>query len=205
MQHKRLAAQIEQAETRKRNAQNPSDQKAAEEMLSTLKASDEMWLSQEQEYQIEQTEAETQFRAEQAKMNDLQAQLDKLDRLLAGSVSQQSPCGQRIRRSLITTLNTASLTSAWAVLDGRHNRQVFSRYPVKGNTDIPHVREYTPHEIAQAVRSAGFQTDALFTERMDGAQHATWVLDILRVNAFETALRGEQILLCRAKADTADI
>ena len=88
MQHKRLAAQIEQAETRKRNAQNPSDQKAAEEMLSTLKASDEMWLSQEQEYQIEQTEAETQFRAEQAKMNDLQAQLDKLDRLLAGSVSQ---------------------------------------------------------------------------------------------------------------------
>jgi hypothetical protein len=30
----------------------------------------------------------TQFRAEQAKMNDLQAQLDKLDGLLAGPVSQ---------------------------------------------------------------------------------------------------------------------
>ena len=88
MQRKRLAAQIEQAETRKRNAQNPSDQRAAEEMLSNLKDSDEMWASQEQECQIEQTEAETQFRAEQAKMNDLQAQLDKLDRLLAGSVSQ---------------------------------------------------------------------------------------------------------------------
>jgi hypothetical protein len=88
MQRKRLAAQIEQAETRKRNAQNPSDQKAAEEMLSNLKASDEMWASQEQECLIEQTEAETQFRAEQAKMNELQAQLDKLDRLLAASVSQ---------------------------------------------------------------------------------------------------------------------
>ena len=88
MQRKRLAAQIEQAETRTRNVQNPSDQKAAEEILSNLKASDEIWLSQEQECQIEQTEAETQFRAEQAKMNDLQAQLDKLDRLLAGSVSQ---------------------------------------------------------------------------------------------------------------------
>jgi outer membrane protein OmpA-like peptidoglycan-associated protein len=88
MQRKRLAAQIEQAETRTRNAQNPSDQKAAEEILSNLKASDEIWLSQEQECQIEQTEAETQFRAEQAKMNDLQAQLDKLDRLLAASVSQ---------------------------------------------------------------------------------------------------------------------
>jgi hypothetical protein len=36
--------------------------------------------------QIEQ--AETQFRVEQATMNDLQAQLDKLDRLLAGSASQ---------------------------------------------------------------------------------------------------------------------
>jgi len=53
-----------------------------------LKASDEIWASEEQECQIEQTEAETQFRAEQAKMSDLQAQLDKLDRLLAGSVLQ---------------------------------------------------------------------------------------------------------------------
>ena len=88
MQRKRLAAQIEQEETRKRNARSPSDQRAAEDMLSNLKASDEMWASQEQECQIEQTEAETEFRAEQAKMNDLQAQLDKLDRLLAGSVSQ---------------------------------------------------------------------------------------------------------------------
>jgi len=41
MQRKRLAAQIEQAETRKRNAQNPSDQKAAEEMLSNLASSGE--------------------------------------------------------------------------------------------------------------------------------------------------------------------
>jgi len=61
MQHKRLAAQIEQAETRKRNAQSLSDQKAAEVMLSNLKASDEMWASQEQECQIEQTEAEPNF------------------------------------------------------------------------------------------------------------------------------------------------
>jgi chromosome segregation ATPase len=88
MRRKGLAAQIEQAETRKRNAQNPSDQKAAEEMLSNLKASAEMWASQEQECQVEQSEAESQFRAEQAKMTDLQAQLEKLDRLLAGSGSQ---------------------------------------------------------------------------------------------------------------------
>lgn len=96
-------------------------------------------------------------------------------------------------RLVITTPNTASLTSVWAVLDGRHNPQVFSRYPAKGNPDIPHVREYTPQEIGELVRSAGFQIDALFTERMDGADHATWVLDTLKANGFETAQRGEQI------------
>lgn len=96
-------------------------------------------------------------------------------------------------RLVITTSNAACLTSVWAALDGRHNPQVFSRYPAKGNPDVPHVREYTPHEIGEAVRSAGFQIEALFAERMEGTDHATWVLDILKANGFETARRGEQI------------
>jgi SAM-dependent methyltransferase len=104
-------------------------------------------------------------------------------------------------RLVITTPNTVSLSSVWAVLNGRHNPQVFSRYPAKGNPDIPHVREYTPHEIGEAVRSAGFQIDALFTERMEGVDHATWILDILKANGFETALRGEQIY-CVARKQT---
>ena len=104
-------------------------------------------------------------------------------------------------RLVITTPNIASLTSVWSVLDGRHNPQVFSRYPAKDNADIPHVREYTPHEISHAVRSAGFEVDTLFTERTEGAHHATWVLDILQANGFKTALRGEQIY-CVARKRT---
>lgn len=104
---------------------------------------------------------------------------------------------------LVTTPNTTSLTSVWAALDGRHNPQVFSRYPVKSNSDTPHVREYTPYEVAQALRSAGFQIEVLITERMEGARHATWVADILRANGFDTGLRGEQIYCLARKSPQA--
>jgi SAM-dependent methyltransferase len=54
---------------------------------------------------------------------------------------------------VLTTPSISSLTSVWAALDGRHNPQVFSRYPAKGNCDLPHVREYTPHKIVQVLGS----------------------------------------------------
>lgn len=104
---------------------------------------------------------------------------------------------------LVTTPNTVSLTSVWAALDGRHNPQVFSQYPVKGNSDTPHVREYTPHEVAQALRSAGFQVEALITERMEETLHATWVADILSANGFDNGLRGEQIYCLARKSSQA--
>lgn len=94
---------------------------------------------------------------------------------------------------LVTTPNIASLTSVWAALEGKRNPQVFSRYPAFANADTPHVREYTPHELDQALRAAGFDVTGLCTERLQQAHHATWVLDILRANGFETALRGEQM------------
>jgi chromosome segregation ATPase len=87
-QQKVLASQIDQAETRKRTSQNPVEQKAAEEMLSDLKSSVEMLATEEQQRQIERADAENQFRAEQVKMSDLQDQLDKLDRVLAGHASK---------------------------------------------------------------------------------------------------------------------
>jgi SAM-dependent methyltransferase len=99
---------------------------------------------------------------------------------------------------VLTTPNIASLSSVSAVLEGRQNPQVFSRYPPLGNADTPHVREYTPHEIDQMLRSAGFEVTYLFTERLREAQHATWVFDVLRANRFETRFRGEQIY-CLAK------
>lgn len=106
---------------------------------------------------------------------------------------------------VVTTPNAASLTSVWAALEGRHNPQVFSRYPTQGNTDTPHVREYTPHEIAQALRSAGFQVDLLVAERKRGTHHATWVLDILKANDFDTSLRGEQIYCLARKRSSLPV
>jgi hypothetical protein len=79
-----VTAQIEQAEARKRNSQSQSDQRAAEEVLFRLKSSIEMLAGEEQQCQVEQVDAETQFRAEDAKVKDLQDQLDKLDKVLAG-------------------------------------------------------------------------------------------------------------------------
>ncbi len=83
-QQKNNTRQMEQAQARKANAQNPQEQKAAEAELQQLRLFTEQLASQEQQCQIEQAEADNQFRQEQAKMNDLQDQLDKLDRVLAG-------------------------------------------------------------------------------------------------------------------------
>jgi len=83
-QQRMLAQQIEVWEGQRRAAQDAAQGKTAEQMLESLKAHTEALAAQEQERQAEQTEAETQLRAEQAKMNDLQEQLDKLDRLLSG-------------------------------------------------------------------------------------------------------------------------
>ena len=85
-QRKRTTAQIEQAEARARNSQKSPDQGAAEEALMNLKSYVETLATEEQQCQVEQSEAEAQFRAEQARMSDLQDQLDKLDRVLAAYV-----------------------------------------------------------------------------------------------------------------------
>ena len=81
---KSVANQIEQAETLHRNSKDQAEQKSAEEALPQLKASVQELVSEEQQCQVEQAEAENQFRSEQGKLNDLQDQLDKLDRILVG-------------------------------------------------------------------------------------------------------------------------
>jgi chromosome segregation ATPase len=84
VQRKNMATQIEQAEERQRNTQNPAERKDLEQMVPRFKASLEMWTNEEQQCQAREAEAETQSRAEQAKLTDLQDQLDKLDKVLAG-------------------------------------------------------------------------------------------------------------------------
>ena len=80
-----MRAQIEQAEISRRNAQNPTEQRAAEGMVSQINTQIAGLANRERECQVQQTEAETQFRNEDAKVTDLQDQLERLDRVLAGN------------------------------------------------------------------------------------------------------------------------
>jgi chromosome segregation ATPase len=83
-QRKTLTAQREQVDdARKRNSQSSSDQNAAEAQLSQINSTLEQLASQERQCQVEQVDAEAQFRVEQAKLNDLQDQLEKLDKALS--------------------------------------------------------------------------------------------------------------------------
>jgi len=84
MQRKQFTTQIEQTESAKRSAQNASDRQAAEEMLARLRSSAEIFASEARDCQGNQVDAEIQVRAEQAKMSELQDQLEKLDKVLAG-------------------------------------------------------------------------------------------------------------------------
>jgi SAM-dependent methyltransferase len=93
---------------------------------------------------------------------------------------------------LLTTPNCAGLTCIANLLDGRDNAQVYSRYRRTKPDDPPHVREYTAYEIAELMSAAGFKTEQLFTERIEGRDQAAWVHELLERNQLDTSLRGEQ-------------
>ena len=77
-----LATQIEQLEARRSNPQTAADQALADN-IARLKANLESMGTEEQQCQAREIEASAQLRDEQNKMNDLQDQLDKLDKALA--------------------------------------------------------------------------------------------------------------------------
>ena len=87
-QRKMLTAEVESTETRQRNSQNPSDPNGATGLIRAIKSNIEHWANEEQQCQVEQADAEIQFRAEQAKMIDFQGQLDNLDKVLASQSSR---------------------------------------------------------------------------------------------------------------------
>lgn len=95
---------------------------------------------------------------------------------------------------LVTTPNAASLQSVACTLHGLRNPQIYSVYPAPGQPtqDVPHVREYTASELKEAVIAAGFEIEALFTERLPGADEGSWVRSLLEREGFDTSLRGEQ-------------
>lgn len=98
-------------------------------------------------------------------------------------------------RLLVTTPNTASLTSVWRVLHGYDSPQIYGKYtiPEPGRaSEAPHVREYTAHELRTAVAAAGFEIEMLATEPIAKFAGHRAMEDFLEDQGFNTALRGEQ-------------
>ena len=83
-QRRAIAAEIEQMEARQRNPQNANDQ-LLESNIARLKGNLENFGAEEQQCQAREIEATAQLKDEQAKMNELQDQLDKLDKALAAT------------------------------------------------------------------------------------------------------------------------
>jgi hypothetical protein len=87
-QHKMMASEVERNEEKLRNTQNPTERKQLEDMVARIKSNLEMWTTQEQQCHTAEADADTQYRAERAKTTELEDQLDKLDKLLAGFTKQ---------------------------------------------------------------------------------------------------------------------
>ncbi len=103
---------------------------------------------------------------------------------------------------VLTTPNVTSLTSVSRILTQSGNPQVYSQYPnPEGEgreSESPHVREYAPRELHEAVESAGFEIISLVTARA-GSFDAEEIEVLLRENGFPGDLRGEQ-MYCTAVA-----
>ena len=82
---KMMASGIKQIEDKVSNAQNAVERKRQEDLLAQFKAGLESQENSEQQSQARESEAEQDLRAEQAKLNALQDQLDRLDKSLETS------------------------------------------------------------------------------------------------------------------------
>ena len=79
---KRVAAYIPLVEEEIKNTQDAAQRKNKEETLAQTKTNLERLVAEEQRLRSHEIDAESQHRAEQAKLADLQTQLDRLDKLL---------------------------------------------------------------------------------------------------------------------------
>ena len=83
-QRKSMPAQMQQMEDALRGTQNPTERKHLEDQLPQMKFQLERVANEEQRLQSIVIDAETQHRAEQAKLADQESQLDRLDKVLDG-------------------------------------------------------------------------------------------------------------------------
>jgi SAM-dependent methyltransferase len=104
---------------------------------------------------------------------------------------------------ILTTPNVASYTAVARVLEASGNPQLYSKFAYPhgefADTEIPHVREYTPGELREAVESAGFEIENLFTEVIPGYGTEERMRGLLERNGYSSAFRGEQIYLIARK------
>lgn len=110
---------------------------------------------------------------------------------------------------ILTTPNVASFTAVARILEQSGNPQLYSKYtdPRRefAETEIGHVREYTPPELREAVESAGFEMENLFSEVIPGYGTESWVRDFLERNGFSAAFRGEQLYAIARKRGSKKI
>jgi chromosome segregation ATPase len=86
---KNLSLRVQQMEESLKSAQNPAERKTLEDWLANAKPNAERIAADEQRLQSREIDAETQLRAEQAKLAGLQDQLDRLDQLLDSFTRKQ--------------------------------------------------------------------------------------------------------------------
>jgi uncharacterized protein (DUF342 family) len=86
---KRVTGFIPLMEEDTKSTQDAAQRKAKEETLAQTKVNLERLAAREQSFQSLAIDAESQYRAEQGKLADLQDQLDRLDKLLDGLSRKQ--------------------------------------------------------------------------------------------------------------------
>ena len=98
---------------------------------------------------------------------------------------------------VLTTPNIASFASVAHLLRASGHPQICSKYanPERdpARLEVPHVREYTPQELREAVQAAGFEISHLFTEDIEHYHQEIWAREFLARNGYPIDLRGEQV------------
>ena len=110
---------------------------------------------------------------------------------------------------VLTTPNVASYTAVARILESSGNPQLYSKYPNPlgefADFEVGHMREYTPQELAEALKAAGFAVDLLFTETAPGYNSDLWVGEFLEAQGYSTELRGEQMYAVAHKVAEAEV
>ena len=87
-QRKYEAMQLKRYEDMKERIDNAAERKQIEDAMAELRERIEAWTPQEQELQTKQTECEDGLKVEQAKLDALQDDLDRIDRALENALLQ---------------------------------------------------------------------------------------------------------------------